>query len=69
MDLKRVPVKRASISAIWRKNFRSTANLTVEQNLRFFSGVYGLRGRAQNEKISRMSEAFGLKSIASPRHR
>ncbi len=25
MDLKRVPVKRASISAIWRKNFRSTA--------------------------------------------
>ena len=27
--------------------------------------MYGLRGRAQNEKISRMSEAFGLKSIAS----
>lgn len=34
-------------------------------NLRFFSGVYGLRGRAQKEKIDRMSEAFGLKSIAS----
>ncbi|ELY3799496.1 ABC transporter ATP-binding protein [Cronobacter sakazakii] len=40
-------------------------NLTVEQNLRFFSGVYGLRGRAQQEKMARMSEAFGLKSIAS----
>ncbi|MDU6110079.1 MAG: ATP-binding cassette domain-containing protein, partial [Klebsiella pneumoniae] len=39
-------------------------NLSVEQNLRFFSGVYGLRGRAQNEKIARMSDAFGLKSIA-----
>ncbi|MFS9531892.1 ABC transporter ATP-binding protein, partial [Klebsiella pneumoniae] len=32
--------------------------------LRFFSGVYGLRGRAQNDKIARMSDAFGLNSIA-----
>ncbi len=47
------------------QKFSLYGNLTVEQNLRFFSGVYGLRGRAQNEKISRMSEAFGLKSIAS----
>lgn len=47
------------------QKFSLYGNLTVEQNLRFFSGVYGLRGRAQQEKMARMSEAFGLKSIAS----
>ena len=46
------------------QKFSLYGNLSVEQNLRFFSGVYGLRGRAQNEKIARMSDAFGLKSIA-----
>ncbi len=35
----------------------------MEQNLRFFSGVYGLRGSAQTDKINRMSEAFNLQSI------
>ncbi len=30
-----------------------------------FSGVYGLRGRAQNQKIGRMCDAFGLTDIAS----
>lgn len=47
------------------QKFSLYGNLTVEQNLRFFSGVYGLRGRAQQEKMARMSEAFGLKTIAS----
>ena len=37
----------------------------ARQHLGYISGVYGLRGRAQKEKIERMSEAFGLKSIAS----
>ncbi len=64
MDLKRVLVKRASISAIWRKIF-ALRQPDGRTEFTLFSGVYGLRGRAQNEKISRMSEAFCLKSIAS----
>ncbi|EFO3082605.1 ABC transporter ATP-binding protein [Escherichia coli O9] len=65
MDLKESSGKARQHLGYMAQKFSLYGNLTVEQNLRFFSGVYGLRGRAQNEKISRMSEAFGLKSIAS----
>jgi len=65
MDLKISSGKARQHLGYMAQKFSLYGNLTVEQNLRFFSGVYGLRGRAQNEKISRMSEAFGLKSIAS----
>lgn len=65
MDLKVSSGKARQHLGYMAQKFSLYGNLTVEQNLRFFSGVYGLRGRAQNEKIQRMSEAFGLKSIAS----
>ena len=65
MDLKTSSGKARQHLGYMAQKFSLYGNLTVEQNLRFFSGVYGLRGRAQKEKIERMSEAFGLKSIAS----
>lgn len=65
MDLKAGSGKARQHLGYMAQKFSLYGNLTVEQNLRFFSGVYGLRGRAQNEKITRMSEAFGLKTIAS----
>ena len=65
MDLKVSSGKARQHLGYMAQKFSLYGNLTVEQNLRFFSGVYGLRGRAQKEKIDRMSEAFGLKSIAS----
>lgn len=34
--------------------------LSVQQNLRFFSGAYGLRGREQKERIREMVEIFEL---------
>lgn len=46
------------------QKFSLYGNLTVEQNLRFFSGIYGLRGRAQRAKIAEMSEAFEFQDIA-----
>ena len=65
MDLKVSSGKARQHLGYMAQKFSLYGNLTVEQNLRFFSGVYGLRGRAQNEKIRRMSDAFGLTNIAS----
>lgn len=64
MDLKVSSGKARQHLGYMAQKFSLYGNLSVEQNLRFFSGVYGLRGRAQNDKIASMSEAFGLKSIA-----
>ncbi|ELQ5995341.1 ABC transporter ATP-binding protein [Cronobacter dublinensis] len=64
LDLKTDSGKARQRLGYMAQKFSLYGNLTVEQNLRFFSGVYGLRGRAQQEKIARMSEAFGLNSIA-----
>jgi ABC-2 type transport system ATP-binding protein len=38
-------------------------NLTIAQNLRFFSGIYGLSGKKQNDKIAKMIDAFNLRSL------
>jgi len=65
MDLKVSSGKARQHLGYMAQKFSLYSNLTVEQNLRFFSGVYGLRGRAQSEKIARMSDAFGLTHIAS----
>ena len=64
MDLKVSSGKARQRLGYMAQKFSLYGNLTVEQNLRFFSGVYGLRGSAQREKMARMSEAFGLETIA-----
>lgn len=46
------------------QKFSLYGNLTVEQNLRFFSGVYGLRGRQQREKVAAMTQAFNFAPIS-----
>ncbi len=42
------------------QKFSLYGNLTVTQNLRFFSGVYGLVRGQQKKKIAQMVDAFGL---------
>ncbi|XDK21972.1 ATP-binding cassette domain-containing protein [Kosakonia cowanii] len=63
MDLKVSSGKARQRLGYMAQKFSLYGNLTVEQNLRFFSGVYGLRGSAQREKMARMSEAFSLETI------
>lgn len=45
------------------QKFSLYGNLTVEQNLHFFSGIYGLYGQKQQEKIDLMIQAFSLQPI------
>jgi ABC-2 type transport system ATP-binding protein len=43
------------------QKFSLYGDLTVKQNLEFFSGIYGLRGRERNTAVDQMIEVFGLK--------
>jgi len=42
------------------QKFSLYSNLTIDQNLKFFSGVYGLRGARQKIAIADMIEVFRL---------
>ncbi|EQB99156.1 ATP-binding cassette domain-containing protein [Photorhabdus temperata] len=63
MDLKTSSGKARQHLGYMAQKFSLYGNLTVEQNLKFFSGIYGLQGRKQKEKIDGMVEAFNLKSV------
>lgn len=63
MDLKTSSGKARQHLGYMAQKFSLYGNLTVEQNLLFFSGVYGLRGRTQTDKIASMSDAFNLRPV------
>lgn len=63
MDLKVSSGKARQHLGYMAQKFSLYGNLTVAQNLKFFSGVYGLSGKAQREKISEMSRAFNFDPI------
>jgi ABC-2 type transport system ATP-binding protein len=43
------------------QKFSLYGDLTVKQNLEFFSGIYGLRGAQRSSQINQMIEVFALK--------
>ncbi|WP_413727809.1 ATP-binding cassette domain-containing protein [Sodalis sp. RH19] len=63
MDLKTSSGKARQRLGYMAQKFSLYGNLTVSQNLRFFSGVYGLHGKRQRQKIAQMSEAFDFGPI------
>ncbi|WP_413737375.1 ATP-binding cassette domain-containing protein [Sodalis sp. RH21] len=63
MDLKTSSGKARQRLGYMAQKFSLYGNLTVEQNLRFFSGVYGLHGKRQQQKMDEMSKAFDFAPI------
>lgn len=63
MDLKSSSGKARQHLGYMAQKFSLYGNLTVEQNLRFFSGVYGLSGNARQDKMAEMTEAFNFRPI------
>lgn len=63
MDLKTDSGRARQHLGYMAQKFSLYANLTVAQNLKFFSGVYGLKGKQQKEKIEGMVNAFNFTPI------
>lgn len=63
MDLKISSNKARQHLGYMAQKFSLYGNLTVAQNLKFFSGIYGLSGSQQQQKISNMIKAFNLNPI------
>jgi len=60
IDLKSSASRARQQLGYMAQKFSLYGNLTVAQNLRFFSGVYGLSGARQTARIAEMVEAFDL---------
>jgi ABC-2 type transport system ATP-binding protein len=58
LDLKTATSQARSRIGYMAQKFSLYGNLNVVQNLRFFSGLYGLSGKVQKEEINLMIEIF-----------
>jgi ABC-2 type transport system ATP-binding protein len=60
IDLKRSASEARQRLGYMAQKFSLYGNLTIEQNLKFFSGAYGLRGTRQRSAMAEMVEVFKL---------
>lgn len=58
VDIKENPSKARSYLGYMAQKFSLYGQLNVLQNLNFFSGIYGLKGKIQKERIDEMIELF-----------
>ncbi len=61
-DLRTASSKARSCIGYMAQKFSLYGDLSVKQNLEFFSGVYGLKGKVKKEKIQEMIDVFDLKN-------
>ena len=59
-SLKQSPSQARQQLGYMAQKFALYAQLTVAQNLQFFSGIYGLQGKRQQEKMAQMVATFDL---------
>lgn len=65
LDLRHAPGEAKLRLGYMAQKFSLYGLLSVEQNLEFFSGVYGLSGAQRRERIDEMIETFDLKRYLS----
>lgn len=58
VDLSKSASEARSHIGYMAQKFSLYGNLSVMQNLRFYSGIYGLKGKRQKESIARMIDIF-----------
>ena len=66
-DLRRAAPKARAHIGYMAQRFSLYANLSVMENLRFFSAAYGLRGKTQRDRLQWALEAFELGDFAQNR--
>ncbi len=59
-DLQREPAAARRRLGYMAQKFSLYEGLSVKQNLRFFSGIYGLSGREREKRIQEMTATFGF---------
>ncbi|MCH9627254.1 MAG: putative multidrug ABC transporter ATP-binding protein YbhF [Chlamydiales bacterium] len=64
-NLQKAPSQARAQLGYMAQKFSLYANLTVLQNLEFFSGIYNLQGKKQKEMIEEMIEVFALSKYLS----
>jgi ABC-2 type transport system ATP-binding protein len=62
LDLQAAPSRARARIGYMAQKFSLYGDLSVLQNLEFFSGIYNLRGPKQKEAVNTMIEIFNLKS-------
>ncbi|WP_028535944.1 ATP-binding cassette domain-containing protein [Paludibacterium yongneupense] len=60
LDLQKSPSRARQQIGYMAQKFSLYGQLNILQNLRFFSGVYGLSGRRQRERIAEMVDIFSF---------
>ncbi|GAA5481270.1 ATP-binding cassette domain-containing protein [Haloferula sargassicola] len=65
LDLRHSGTKARQRLGYMAQKFSLYGNLRVAQNLAFFAGVYGLRGRAGKQRIDQLAEIFHLGDFLS----
>jgi ABC-2 type transport system ATP-binding protein len=60
IDLTKSPSRARQRLGYMAQKFSLYSHLTVEKNLAFFSGIYGLKGTKQKTKIQQMVDVFDL---------
>jgi len=62
-DMKENPTKARSYLGYMAQKFSLYGNLTVEQNLNFFAGVYGLNKKDKQQRIDEMIKSFNFEKV------